>query len=89
MNARRLVLVVDRCAPTPSGRTTVAVALDTDWTLMGTLAKVYAQFFVRYFWYIIVHIQTLTNALKVQLAVIKSVPTPLAATHALATRAII
>ena len=42
MNALRLVLVVDRCVPIPSGHTTVAVALDTDWTLMDTLAMVYA-----------------------------------------------
>jgi hypothetical protein len=43
-NALRLVLVVDRCAPTQSDRTTVAVAPDTDWTLTDTIAMVYIQY---------------------------------------------
>ena len=41
MNAPRLVLVVDSCASTPLGPTTVAVALDTDWSLMDTHAMVF------------------------------------------------
>ena len=43
MNAPKLVLIVNSCVPTQSGHTTVAVAPDTDWTLMDTLAMVYTQ----------------------------------------------
>ena len=43
MNALKLVLVVNSCAPIQSDRTTVAVAPDTDWTLMDILAMVYTH----------------------------------------------
>ena len=44
MNALKLVLVVNSCAPIQSGHTTVAVTPDTDWTLMDILAMVYTPY---------------------------------------------
>ena len=91
MNALRLVLTVDNCVSTLLGRTTVVVALATHCSLMDTHAMVFNNIQiqnVQFYNNIIVYMQILTNVLKVLLAVIKSVLTPLAATHALVIRAI-
>ena len=89
MNALRLVLVVDRYASTPLDHTTVAVTLDTDCSLTDTHAMVFNNTQMQNVqFYSILYMQILTNVLKVLIAVIKSVLTPLAATHALVTQAI-